>query len=156
LIAALRSAYFDAKKSGTKIAPKPGTHASGAFDVALTPVPTTATADVPALGRMTAEKHYHGDLDATAKGEMLSAGTDRKDSAGYVAIEYVSGTLNGRKGTFLLQHDGTLTRGAQRLTVTVVPDSGTGELTGLAGTMTIVNDNGQHSYEFDYTLGGTR
>jgi len=156
LIAALRSAYFDVKKSGAKTTPKAGSYASGAFDVTVTALQTAAASAVPAMGRMSAEKHYHGDLEATASGEMLSAATGRKDSAGYVAIEFVSGTLNGRTGTFLLQHDGVLTRGAQRLTVTVVPDSGTDELTGLAGTMTIVNDNGKHSYEFDYTLGGTR
>jgi hypothetical protein len=85
---------------------------------------------------------------------MLSAGTSVKSSAGYVAIERVIGTLNGRRGTFVLQHSGTMTRGEPQLTISVVPDSGTGELEGLAGTMTIAIADGKHSYEMHYTLGG--
>ncbi len=98
------------------------------------------------------EKQFHGDLEATSKGEMLSAGGSVKGSAGYVAIERVSGTLHGRAGTFVLQHSGVMTRGAPGLTVSVVPDSGTGELAGLAGTMSIVIAEGKHSYELTYTL----
>lgn len=122
-------------------------HASGGFDVKLTPQATDDT-----LGRMSSDKQFHGDLEGTSKGEMLTAGTGVKDSAGYVAMERVSGTLAGRRGTFILQHSGTMTRGAPHLTITVVPDSGTGELVGLAGKMAITIDGGKHSYEFEYTL----
>jgi Protein of unknown function (DUF3224) len=101
---------------------------------------------------MSIDKKFHGDLEATSKGEMLTAVTQVKGSAGYVAIERVSGTLHGRSGTFVLQHTGTATRGAHQLSVTVVPDSGTGQLVGLAGTMTIHNADGKHSYDFEYTL----
>jgi hypothetical protein len=87
---------------------------------------------------------------------MLTVAGSVKDSGAYVAVERVSGTLHGRRGTFALQHSGTMTRGATRLTVTVVPDSGTGELVGLAGTMTIVITEAKHSYEFDYTLSTSR
>jgi hypothetical protein len=101
---------------------------------------------------MSIDKQFHGDLEATSKGEMLSAGTGVTGSAGYVAIERVSGTLHGRAGAFVLQHSGIMTRGEPQLTVTVVPDSGTGELVGLAGEMAILIADGKHSYEFDYTL----
>jgi hypothetical protein len=102
---------------------------------------------------MSIDKQYHGDLEATGKGEMLTAGTDVKGSAGYVAMERVTGTLNGRKGSFALQHSGTLTRGAPQQSITVVPDSGTGQLVGLAGKLTvIIAPGGKHSYQFDYTL----
>jgi hypothetical protein len=104
---------------------------------------------------MSLDKQFHGDLEATSKGEMLSAGTAVKGSAGYVAMEHVSGTLHGKSGTFVLQHSGTMARGTPQLSVTVVPDSGTGQLAGLAGTMTINIAGGKHSYEFEYTLGET-
>ncbi len=104
------------------------------------------------LGRMSIDKQFHGDLEATSKGQMLTAGTTVTGSAGYVAIEYVSGTLHGRRGTFVLQHSGTMTRGAPQLSITVVPDSATGELAGLAGQMAIVIADGKHSYDFEYTL----
>jgi len=96
---------------------------------------------------------FHGDLEGTSRGEMLSAGTATKGSAGYVAIERVSGALAGKRGTFVLQHSGTMNRGAQQLTISVVPDSGSGELAGLSGTMTIIiGPGGRHDYEFEYTL----
>ena len=127
------------------------TRAHGTFDVALVAQPT----DAKPLGRMAIEKQFYGDLEATSRGEMLSAMGGEKGSAGYVALEHVSGKLRGRKGSFVLQHSGTLTRGAQQLSVTVVPDSGTDELTGLAGSMVIIIADGQHSYDFNYTLGAT-
>jgi len=128
-------------------------HASGTFEVKITPQkPDNKEADGAELGRMSIDKRFSGSLDATSRGEMLSAMTDVKGSAGYVAIERVSGTLHGRKGTFVLQHSGTMTRGAAELSVTVVPDSGTGDLAGLAGKMTIKIDAGKHFYEFNYTL----
>src|SRR5260370_12061778 len=101
---------------------------------------------------MSLDKQYHGDLEATAKGEMLYAGGPAKGAGGYVAIEQVSGTLQGRSGSFVLQHSGTMTPGATHLTVTVVPDSGTGQLRGLTGSLSIKIDSGQHSYELDYSL----
>jgi len=138
------------------------THASGTFEVKLTPQTADGKPDgkpdgkaAPTLGRWSLDKQFHGDLEATSKGEMLGASTSVEGSAAYVAIERVSGTLQGRSGSFVLQHSGTLTRGAPQLSVTVVPDSGTGELAGLAGKMTIKIDNGKHSYELEYTLAAT-
>jgi hypothetical protein len=104
---------------------------------------------------MSIDKQLHGDLEATSKGEMLAAGTAVKGSAGYVAIERVTGTLHGRSGSFVLQHHATMTRGAPQLDIIVVPDSGTGELTGLTGTMMITITDGKHFYQFEYALGGT-
>jgi hypothetical protein len=104
---------------------------------------------------MSIDKQFHGDLEAVSKGEMLSAGTSVKGSAGYVAMERVTGTLQGRSGTFVLQHNATMTRGAPHLQIIVVPDSGTSELEGLGGTMAINIVDGKHSYLFEYTLPGT-
>lgn len=125
--------------------------ATGTFDVTLTP--ETPADDVPGtIGRMSIEKRFHGDLVGTSVGEMLAAMTAVDGSAAYVAIETVTGTLHGRSGTFVLQHSGTMARGAQRLSVRVVPDSGTGELGGLEGEMSIEIADGRHSYVFEYTL----
>jgi Protein of unknown function (DUF3224) len=126
-------------------------HATGTFDVKLAPQPTADT--TAGLGRFSIEKTFHGDLDGTSKGEMLSAGSGGPGSSGvYVAIERVTGTLNGKRGSFTLHHTGVMTRGAPSLTITVVPDSGTEELAGLAGTMSITITGGKHYYTFDYTL----
>ena len=131
------------------------TRATGTFDVKLTPQSTDTTGDGSPLGRLTIDKQFRGDLEGTSKGEMLTAGSPTiKNSAGYVAVERVNGTLHGKKGTFALQHMGVMTRGEGKLTITVVPDSGTGDLTGLTGTMTIDISNGKHSYTFEYTLAG--
>ena len=124
------------------------THATGTFEVKLVPQP----AGEDSLGRMTIDKQFHGDLEATSKGQMLSFGSPVKGSAGYVAMEQVNGKLNGLIGTFVLQHSATMTRGAPELSVTVVPDSGTGELAGLSGKMNIIIADKKHSYEFDYTI----
>ena len=126
--------------------------ASGAFEVKVSPQGGAEQAEGTTLGRMALDKQYHGDLEATSKGEMLGAGTAVKGSAGYVAIEQVRGSLQGRSGTFMLQHSGTMTRGDLQLTITVVPDSGTDQLVGLAGSMSIEIADGKHSYELDYTL----
>ncbi len=125
-------------------------HASGAFEVKLTP--RSDTADNKTRGRMTIDKRWQGDLEGASKGEMLTAGTGVEGSAGYVAIETMTGTLNGRKGTFILQHNGIMSRGEGQLTIIVVPDSGTDQLAGLAGKMTIKIENGKHFYDFEYTL----
>jgi hypothetical protein len=126
------------------------THATGTFEVKLTPQAT----DAAGLGRMAIDKQFHGDLEAVSKAEMLSAMTEVKGSAGYVAMERVTGKLGERSGSFVLQHSGSMNRGAPSLAVTVVPDSGTGQLAGLAGKMAIVIEGGKHSYEFEYTLAG--
>ena len=132
------------------------THASGTFEVKLNPQSSDEDADGTGLGRLTLDKQFHGDLSATSSGEMLSAGTSVKGSAGYVAIERVRGTLDGHSGTFILQHSGTMTRGTPQLTITVVPDSGTGGLEGISGMMTINIVNGKHFYEFEYALPSAR
>lgn len=134
--------------------PAAARRASGAFDVKLTPQGGDDGApDGPALARMSIDKQFEGDLQGTSKGEMLTAaGSTHKDSAGYVAVERVTGTLHGKKGSFALQHSGIMTRGAPQLTIAVVPDSATGELTGLAGSMTIRIEGKKHYYEFRYTL----
>jgi hypothetical protein len=128
------------------------THANGTFEVKLNPQPPVENVGDPTVGRLSIDKRFSGDLEATSKGEMLAAGTDVKGSAGYVAIERATGALHGRIGSFALQHSGVMTRGAPELSITVVPDSGTGQLIGLAGKMTITIVEGKHSYEFEYTL----
>ena len=126
-------------------------HASGPFDVKLAPLdPAFKTAD-NSIGRMSIDKQFHGDLEATSKGEMLYAGT-AKTSGGYVAIERVSGTLNGRSGAFTLQHNATMTNGTPQLNIIVLPGTGTGQLTGLTGSMNIIIKEGKHSYDLTYTL----
>ncbi len=122
--------------------------ATGEFDVALTP----QTDEAFIAGRLTIDKQYRGDLSADGKGQMLSAQTNTEGSAGYVAIEQVSGTLHGLSGSFTLQHSGTMNRGEGELSIHVVPDSGTEELAGLSGTMSLNIVNGKHFYEFDYTI----
>ena len=124
--------------------------ASGSFEVKLTPAEQSA--DMP-VARMTIEKEFHGDLEGTSSGQMLMAASSSvQGSAGYVAIEKVTGTLGGRSGSFFLQHTGVMTRGAGELTITVIPDSGTDQLAGLSGRMNIIITDGKHSYEFDYIL----
>ena len=128
--------------------------ATGTFDVKLTPQPADGYADAKSLGRLTIDKTFHGDLAGTSHGQMLSAMSAVKGSAGYVAIEHVTGTLHGRSGSFVLQHSGIMQRGARQLVVTVVPDSGTGALSGLAGSLDIRISEGRHFYVLDYTLPG--
>jgi hypothetical protein len=127
--------------------------ASGMFKVKMTPHDDKSAG--PTVGRFSLDKQFHGDLEGTSKGEMLAVCTAVEGSAGYVAMEQVSGTLHGRKGTFALQHTGTMTRGIPQLSVTVVPDSGTDQLVGLAGKMDIKIADGKHSYVFEYTLSET-
>lgn len=125
---------------------------SGKFDVALEPMETYATGvEGSNLGRMSINKTFHGDLSAESKGEMLNVMTPVKGSAGYVAIEQVSGSLSGKRGTFVLQHYGIMSGGKDKLVLEVLPDSATGELTGLTGQMAIRIESGQHYYDFEYT-----
>ena len=130
--------------------------ATGPFDVKLNLLETYAKDADAGLGRMSIDKQFHGDLEATSQGEMLTAMGTVKGSAGYVAMERVTGTLHGRRGTFALQHSSTMTRGTPLQNIAVVPDSGTGELAGLEGSMTIVIDDheGQrrHFYQFEFSL----
>jgi hypothetical protein len=129
------------------------TRASGPFDVKLAPLDPYNREEGAGLSRMSIDKEFKGDLAATSRGEMLAVGTAVKGSAGYVAVERVTGTLHGKRGTFALQHNATMDRGAPALNIIVVPDSGTGELAGLTGTMNIViADGGKHSYAFDYAI----
>jgi hypothetical protein len=130
-------------------------HASGTFDVKIMPQTDDKGGD-PALSRMTIDKQFHGDLEGTSKGQMLAAG-DAKSSGVYVAIEKFNGTLKGRSGTFILHHTGIMTRGVPQLSITVAPDSGTGQLAGLTGKLMInIAADGKHSYDFEYTLPETK
>ena len=124
--------------------------AKGPFQVTRVAVP--AAFEAASLGRHSLDKIFRGNLEATSLGEMLSAGGSVPGSAGYVAMERVTGTLNGRSGMFVLQHSATMDRGTPTLTITVVPDTGTDALTGLSGSMRIIIDKGQHSYEFEYGI----
>ena len=126
---------------------------TGTFDVKMLPQPPQDEAAGAVVGRMLLDKRYHGALDATGKGQMLAAHGSEKGSAGYVAIELVSGTLDGRNGSFVLQHSGVMDRGSPQLSITVVPDSGSEGLRGLAGSMQIMfGEDGAHHYLFDYAL----
>lgn len=124
---------------------------SGKFDVNLKPLEAHAEGqDGVAMARMSIDKTFHGDLNAVSTGEMLSAMTSTQGSAGYVAIEQVVGALSGKQGSFVLQHFGTMSSGDSRLILEVVPDSGSGELSGLTGIMLIRIEEGEHYYDFDY------
>ena len=132
--------------------PKVNGHASGSFEIKMVRQPITEEETKTISVRMTSDKQFHGDLEGTSTGEMLGVFTAVKDSAGYVALERVSGKLKGRTGTFMLQHSSTMARGTQQQSISVVPDSGTDQLAGLAGSMIIKITDGKHFYEFDYTL----
>jgi uncharacterized protein DUF3224 len=127
----------------------PMQHAHGSFTVDVRPILPAAP---EGLSRYSIDKQIHGDLEATTKGEMLSGGDPRQGAAGYVAMEMVTGILNGKRGGFALQHFATMDASGPKMNVVVVPGSGTGEFKGLAGTFTIRLEKGQHSYDFDYTL----
>ena len=126
--------------------------ATGTFEVKLAPISSDDDGHGSPVGRFSIEKRFSGDLVGTSTGEMLSAGSPAKGSAGYVAMERVNGTLAGRSGSFVFQHSATMHRGVNTLSIQVVPASGTGDLAGLAGTFAIVIESGKHSYEFDYEL----
>jgi hypothetical protein len=127
-------------------------HAEGTFEVKTTPLPADDAITGTPIGRYALDKQFHGDLEGVSKGEMLSAGDPQKGSAGYVAIEHITGTLQGHAGSFAMQHNGSMDKGTFLLEVTVVPGSGSGELSGISGTMKIANAAGKHSWTFDYTL----
>lgn len=128
-------------------------HAKGSFEVKMTPKAWSETSEEHGLGRFLLDKQYHGDLEASGNGQMLSAGSGAAGSSGvYVAIEKITGVLQDRKGSFIVYHVGVMNRGVPELKLAVVPDSGTGELQGLAGSITIAIADGKHSYDFAYTL----
>lgn len=151
LAVALAAAFVCAPDATSEETAMPAT-AEGTFDVRVEPVAEEPFDDGTSLGRYSLAKQYRGDLEATAAGEMLTAGTPVEGSAAYVAMERVEGSLHGRRGSFLLQHRGTMGHGEQRLEITVVPDSGTGELAELAGALEVVVAEGAHSYVFRYEL----
>lgn len=130
----------------------PNSQASGPFEIKINPEPLSHVAGNSGLGRMSLDKQFHGDLEAVSQGEMLAFRSGTQGSAGYVAMETVHGTLHGRQGSFVLQHNSKMTRGVPEQSIVVVPDSGTGHLTGLSGSMVIIIAEGQHSYRFDYSL----
>jgi Protein of unknown function (DUF3224) len=140
------------EKVGGYIQMKKTMTARGTFDVKVTAQPQDDSAGGP-FGRLFLDKQFHGDLEAVSKGQMLAAQTAVEGSGAYVAFELVTGTLNGKRGSFILQHKGTMRKGVYEMNVTVVPDSGTDELAGIAGAMKIVIEGGKHSYEFAYTMG---
>ena len=126
--------------------------ANGPFEIKMSPQTPHEAAAGTGLGRMSSTKQFHGDLEGTSIGEMLGVHTGVQGSAGYVAMEFVTGALHGRSGSFVLQHSSTMARGVQHQSITVVPDSGTGQLVGLSGQMVIHIVDGKHSYEFEYAL----
>jgi len=128
-------------------------HASGTFEVKVAPQTATEFETSVGLARYSLDKEIHGDLEGTSKGEMLATNTEVKGSAAYVALEKVTGTLNGRAGSFVLQHSASMTSNSQQMLITVVPDSGTGQLAGISGKMAIkIAEGGKHSYDLEYTL----
>jgi hypothetical protein len=152
-------ACFAAAQNSTKAqaASKPEAmvtrHATGTFEVKLIPQTPDEQSKAAGVGRMSIDKQFHGGLEGTSKGEMLSFGTGEKGSSGgYVALEQFTGTLDGRSGSFVLQHSATMNRGMPQLTIAVVPDSGTGQLAGLTGKLNITITDGKHSYDFEYAL----
>jgi hypothetical protein len=145
----LLSAIFQAQ-TNPKASPMT-LHATGPFEAKVTPIHDDSADST--LSRMSLDKQYHGGLEATARGQMLAAGSPAKGAGGYVAIEKVTGTLNGKTGSFALQHSGTMTNNRPELIITIVPGSGTGELEGISGKMTItISPDGKHSYDLEYTL----
>lgn len=126
--------------------------ATGPFDVKIIPQPADPDAAGEIIGRLLLDKKYHGALDAIGKGQMLGVRTPVEGSGGYVAMEQVTGTLDGRRGSFIVQHTGTMQGGTSKMILTIVPDSGTGELTGITGNIEIIIENGKHIYKFDYQL----
>lgn len=128
-------------------------HAKGSFEVKMTPKPWSDTSDEHGFGRFMLDKQYHGDLEAAGVGQMLTAGNGAPGSSGaYVALEKITGSVDGRKGAFVVYHLGIMNRGVPELKLAIVPESGSGELQGIGGTITIAVADGKHSYDFAYTL----
>jgi len=129
-------------------------HATGTFVVKMAPAEASAIGQQAGIGRMTIDKTFSGMLEGTSQGEMLTAGTEATGAGAYVALERITGSIDSHKGEFLLMHDGTMLKNSPGAWhVVIVPNSGTGELAGIAGKMTIIIAGGKHSYEFAYTIG---
>ncbi|MET0552544.1 MAG: DUF3224 domain-containing protein [Vicinamibacteria bacterium] len=153
VVIALALAPFAAAETPTRKETTMTQHARGPFDVKVLPQPADEKVGHPAVARMALDKKFHGDLEGVSLGQMLAFMGESQDSGSYVAVERVDGTLGGRKGTFALHHLGIMDKGAQNMTIGVVPGSATGELAGLSGTMKIIiAPGGAHSYELDYEL----
>jgi len=144
-----------ALRAAQKETPMPH-HATGTFEVKVIPLDPAFKSEDNSIGRFSLDKQFHGALEATSKGEMLSGMGTVKCSVAYVALELVTGILDGRAGTFILQHNGTMQNGVYHLNVIVVPDSGSAQLTGLQGSMEIIIKDGKHSYDFTYSLPDTK
>jgi hypothetical protein len=154
LAAGLASGNLAGQQMPRATFPEAPMHARGSFDVTVTPRPDSNSAGGP-ISHLILAKQFHGDLEASSKGQMLGAQAVVEGSGAYVALEVVSGTLNGKPGSFMLQHRGTMSRGSDyQMDVTVVPESGTGELTGITGTMTIIIEGKTHRYDLEYRLDG--
>lgn len=152
-VAVLALSYATAARPAPDHPEKTTMHAQGTFEVKLTPQSPAPGIEPAALGRQTIDKRFHGDLDATSLGEMLAVMSTAHGSGAYVALERVTGTLGGRRGSFVLMHSATMTRSSPAMSVTVVPDSGTDELEGLSGSLVIrIDAKGGHAYTFDYNL----
>jgi hypothetical protein len=152
-LACLTVCVRDDEKAGDSTQKETTMTARGTFDVKVTQQPQDDSAGGP-FRRLFLDKRFHGDLEGTSKGQMLAAGTAVEGSGAYVAFELVTGALKGKQGSFILQHKGTMRKGVSAMSVTVVPDSGTDELAGIGGEVTIIVEGGKHTYEFEYTLGG--
>ncbi|MES3034725.1 MAG: DUF3224 domain-containing protein [Gemmatimonadota bacterium] len=150
-LSAPRASFSSVSLAHTIVSPVP-THARGTFEVQIAPLPADDYADAATLGRMTIDKQFSGDLTGTGKGQMLTGMGTTKGSAAYSAIERVTGVLAGRSGSFLLQHTGIMHDGAQQLTITIVPTSGTGDLAGISGTLAIIIEGKVHRYDLEYVL----
>jgi hypothetical protein len=152
-ILALVPVQFHAQNSATGTREASVRQVTGSFEVKVAPQkPDNPQAEAAGLGRMSLDKQFHGALEATSQGEMLSVLDRDRGSGGYVAMERVTGKLDGKSGSFVLQHNATMNRGTPDLNIIVVPDSGTGELTGISGSMKIRIESGKHFYDFDYTI----
>ena len=127
-------------------------HAIGEFMVNISPPVESKERTIENLARFAVDKEFQGDLEASSQGQMLTAATETENSAVYVAMERIVGTLHGKKGSFVLHHTGIMNRGEDSLEITVVPDSGTDELTGITGTFAIAIADGKHTYDFAYQL----
>lgn len=124
-------------------------HAHGEFTVSVQPL---SPSPAEGIARYSIDKQFHGDMEASSKGEMFSAGDPRQGQAGYVAIEAVTGMLSGKRGSFVLQHSATMDASGQKMTIAIVPGSGTGEFKGISGSLEIIIEGGRHSYSLAYTL----
>lgn len=148
VISAVANGQAGSTKKGETLSKK----ATGTFEVKVAPLAAEENVGDPLIGRLSLAKTFSGKMAGTSKGQMLGIGTAVKESGGYVAAERFIGTVDGKKGSFSLQHSGTMQGGKYEMNIIVVPDSGTDELIGIAGKMTIKIEGVKHFYELEYTL----